>query len=212
MRSYIPKFFGIEQVSDTETFLVLEDITENLELPCIMDVKIGAQTWDPDASKDKIASESKSYPGTKKPFGFSICGMLIHSLKDDEDEEKLGKNFGRSLQTQDVDQVPKLFFNDDENPPKELVGIFVEKISHIVELFEIQQKYEMYASSVLLAYDAMAVRKFQNGKISAEELKKSVRVRMIDFAHVFPAEGEIDDNYLFGIKNLLDLFVWYQNQ
>ena len=42
-------FFG----ADGEV-LVLEDITGTLDKPCIMDVKIGKQTWDPHASSSKM--------------------------------------------------------------------------------------------------------------------------------------------------------------
>lgn len=39
------------------------------------------------------------------------------------------------------------------------------------------------------------------------EGKKWALVKMIDFAHVFPAESEaIDNNYLFGIDSLIKIF------
>jgi len=215
IRQHIPKFFGIEQVgftngiTVTEDFLVLEDVTEGLELPCIIDVKIGAKTWGPDATEKKITQESAKYTGTKIPFGFSITGMLVHSFQDPEKFKKFDKSFGKNLKTQDVDQVPKLFLNGDENPPDELIRIFVEKISGIVQVFEMQRRYKIFASSLLLAYDAKAVRKFKNQEISEVELKKSVNIRLIDFAHVFDAQGQEDDNFLFGIRNLQDLFHRY---
>lgn len=38
------------------------------------------------------------------------------------------------------------------------------------------------------------------------KIEDVVKVRMIDFAHVFPAEdGQLDDNYLFGLKNLIKI-------
>ena len=33
-----------------------------------------------------------------------------------------------------------------------------------------------------------------------------VDVKMIDFAHVFPANDKLDDNYLFGLNNLIAAF------
>lgn len=37
--------------------------------------------------------------------------------------------------------------------------------------------------------------------------KLRVDVRMIDFAHVYPAEnGQIDTNYVFGLNNLIQIF------
>ena len=32
------------------------------------------------------------------------------------------------------------------------------------------------------------------------------QVRLIDFAHSFQADGKIDENYLFGLRNIRKLF------
>ncbi len=61
-------------------------------------------------------------------------------------------------------------------------------------------------SSLLLAYDAAAVKKFIGGSIDRQELSRWTIVRVIDFAHVFDAEGLRDDNFLTGLENLLTLF------
>jgi len=61
-------------------------------------------------------------------------------------------------------------------------------------------------SSLLLAYDAAAVKKFVGGSIDRQELSRWTIVRVIDFAHVFDAEGLRDDNFLTGLENLLTLF------
>ena len=83
-----------------------------------------------------------------------------------------------------------------------------------------QRKYKIYASSLLLAYDAQAVQKFKaNAKNHDEkkidkknELRKHVNIRLIDFAHVFNANGDKDENFIFGLTNLLDLFQRYLNR
>lgn len=49
------------QIKDREVdFLVLEDLTKDFKEPCIMDIKIGRRTWDPNASYDKIIAEDVS--------------------------------------------------------------------------------------------------------------------------------------------------------
>lgn len=40
----------------------MEDITKDFKLPCVMDVKIGVQTWEPDAPEEKILVERVSIP------------------------------------------------------------------------------------------------------------------------------------------------------
>ena len=82
-----------------------------------------------------------------------------------------------------------------------VANIFLEKLEEFVEFFGSQRRYHLYASSLLFVYDFASL---QAGKI--EELKSSVRLKLIDFAHVFPANGVGDDNFIFGLKNLSDLF------
>lgn len=43
--------------------------------------------------------------------------------------------------------------------------------------------------------------------IDGHEIKEWAFVKMIDFAHVFPAEADCpDSNYLFGVENLVKIF------
>ena len=82
IRNHIPKFHGLEQVGFTngivvtEDFLVLDDITEGFQLPSVMDIKVGTQTWGPDASEAKQKNEATKYSGTKGPFGFRLVVYL----------------------------------------------------------------------------------------------------------------------------------------
>ena len=229
IRAHIPRFFGIESVGFTngvhvtEQFLVLEDITDGFSHPNIIDVKIGSQTWGPDASEGKIAQEKSKYLGTKIPFGFSILGMLVHAFDQPNNNnnsqknptsvvKKYDKSFGKELKQDQTQQVAEIYFNHDQKPPVELIEIAVEKISAILKVFEDQRKYKFYASSLLMAYDAQAVKKFKAKLISFEDLKMAVNVRVIDFAHVFEANGERDENFITGLTNFLDLFTCYLNR
>lgn len=43
--------------------------------------------------------------------------------------------------------------------------------------------------------------------IDGHDIKEWAFVKMIDFAHVFPAEADCpDSNYLFGVENLVKIF------
>lgn len=39
-------------------FIVLDDITRGMKKPCVMDVKIGLQTWEPGCSEKKKMDEN----------------------------------------------------------------------------------------------------------------------------------------------------------
>ena len=47
---------------------MLENLTQGLEAPCVMDVKIGARTYGPDATEAKMKQEDAKYLGTKVVF------------------------------------------------------------------------------------------------------------------------------------------------
>jgi hypothetical protein len=61
-------------------------------------------------------------------------------------------------------------------------------------------------SSLGLVLQHRIRRRFSAGSIDRHELSRSVIVRVIDFAHVFDADGERDDNFLTGVENLTTLF------
>eukprot|EP00392_Amoebophrya_sp_AT5.2_P016050 g16289.t1 len=56
------------------TYLVLEDVTWGMVLPCVCDIKIGQQTYDPLASQSKKQKCIEKYPLQSK-LGFRVVGM-----------------------------------------------------------------------------------------------------------------------------------------
>jgi 1D-myo-inositol-tetrakisphosphate 5-kinase/inositol-polyphosphate multikinase len=41
-------------------FIILDNVANNIAEPCIMDIKIGRQTWDPEATLEKRKIEDVS--------------------------------------------------------------------------------------------------------------------------------------------------------
>jgi hypothetical protein len=120
--------------------------------------------------------------------------------------DRYNKTFGKELKTSEVARIPQVFFDLERSGlVKELVDLVIRKLHGILDLYEKQRKYHTYATSILFAYDAKAVREFlDDGDL--ERMKTSVRVNLIDFAHVFPAGGEPDENFLEGLRNLIKVF------
>ena len=90
----------------TEDFLVLDDITEGFELPTVMDIKVGKQTWGPDATEAKKAGEASKYVGTKGPYGFRLVF----------DRENFMPSLGLSINFVS-------FFGDFDPPPLNYISI-----------------------------------------------------------------------------------------
>ena len=57
----------------------MEDVTAAFEKPCILDVKIGARTWDPEAPAEKVAYERSKYPLGQK-LGFRLLGIRVRLI------------------------------------------------------------------------------------------------------------------------------------
>ena len=127
-----------------------------------------------------------------------MLGIISHNK---EGVKRLNKAFGRSLCAKNIHDVLTNFIRLDAEQSILVANIFLEKLEEFVEFFGSQRRYHLYASSLLFVYDFASL---QAGKI--EEFKSSVRLKLIDFAHVFPANGVGDDNFIFGLKNLSDLF------
>lgn len=220
IRECIPRFFGVEQFeSNVEgdnniiNFLVLEDITEGYNLPSVMDVKIGRRVYGPDASKEKRAKLDGKNLGTRHPLGYSISGILAHSLKPEDEgiidipgKEYSKNGFGKKLTTYTVWRALEAFYDLQRSGKVETVNdVFLKKLEQMLQVFEVQSRYHIYGTSLLLAYDADAVRRFRNGKMHAGELERFINVKLIDFANVYASNGEKDANLVDGLKSFVSL-------
>lgn len=99
---------------------------------------------------------------------------------------------------------------------KRVVTCFLSRLETLKDWFERQRSLSFIAASLFLCYDAeMVVRKHPSPSSSpADDVPSDPRpwdpskvvLKMIDFAHVFPADGQKDDNFLFGLSNLIAVF------
>lgn len=209
---FTPKYFGTKTRRDSEgnenEFLAIENLTKGMKKSCVMDVKIGANTYGPDASEEKKAQEDAKYVGTKKPFGFSVLGMSAYTGDSLENVKVWDKEFGKKLSADNIADVLKNYLNTDENDPEAvrvIVDCFIEQLEEILALFNTQTKFHMFGSSLLFVYDAEEITKFVADTTDCNALRAATRLRMIDFAHVF-LEDEVDSNYIFGLENLIKVF------
>ena len=94
-----------------------------------------------------------------------------------------------------IDQVHENFLGLDGQVAVPVAEAFVEKLEDLMRFFSTQTQYHFYASSLLFVYDSASL-----------DVRASVRLKMIDFAHVFPGRGKLDENFINGLINLTDLF------
>jgi inositol-polyphosphate multikinase len=74
----------------------MQDLTNGMQQPCIMDLKIGKQTWDPCASEEKRKKEDGKYVDCKNNLGFCIPGFQTHHILSNS-FKKYGRDYGKKL-------------------------------------------------------------------------------------------------------------------
>ena len=65
--------FGI----DSKTYILLNNLTSHFSKPCVLDLKIGTHTYEPDAPEEKKMREITKYP-QQVQFGFRMVAMRIY--------------------------------------------------------------------------------------------------------------------------------------
>lgn len=242
LRGHVPRFYGPLKlvVNQRErTFLRLEDLTRSMLQPCVMDVKVGKRTWDPESSPNKRKVEEAKYVKCKQALGLCLPGFQVYlpvaNPDQNEDiEEKTtilrqGRDYGKSLSVDGFKETMSLFFNASSSSSitsdskarraaKELLlKEVLRQLQDILSWFRSQRVFHFYASSLLICYDYARLEgnapKYQpllNGHQRHKEEDDApsnwVRVRMIDFAHVYPAEQALpDENYMFGLRSLIEV-------
>ncbi|XP_037936384.1 inositol polyphosphate multikinase [Teleopsis dalmanni] len=226
-KSLVPKFYSKVELLINQrkcTFFKLEDLTHNLSKPCIMDIKIGKRTWDPLATAQKREYEEQKYIKCKQTLGLCLPGFQLYTPNSDK-VLRYGREHGRNIDSNEFRASIALFLNAQHTVCIPLVQEILNQLKVIRKWFQIQRFYNFYASSLLIVYDFDLLQKLclkhdHNCKIIngnaqmgnsgnlienvTPDLKKWVKVRMIDFAHVFPTEQvSLDTNYIFGLQNLI---------
>uniref|UniRef100_A0A023F7W5 Kinase n=1 Tax=Triatoma infestans TaxID=30076 RepID=A0A023F7W5_TRIIF len=206
LREFIPEYFGtlVLRIHDIDVkFLKLQDVTVGLKKPCIMDIKLGAQTWEPSAPYYKREAEEKKYSATKRAYGFCIPGYQVYDLCSGK-FKKVGKEEGKLLTKETLPQALKEFFNYDSGYSKFLVGCFLQHVIKLLSWWEKQTIYHFYSSSLLFLYDAFMLKEINRNEI-CESTLPWIKLYCIDFAHVVPANNTLDFNYISGLTKLVDL-------
>lgn len=193
-----PKYFGaVEVVNEAGAkvqFIVMDDLTlvSSSSLPCVIDIKIGRQTYEPSVDEAKKQREKLKYI-YQEEIGFRITGMKVFDSGAGE-YIVTDKRFGRSLLPSQVADGLAIFFLDACTLRADILNAVIIKLSRILEWMTTQNKFQFYCSSILVVYGSAR---------SSDSETPRVEVRMIDLAHTIPSDGAQDDGYIHGLSNLV---------
>ena len=186
-------------------YLVLEDLTAGCRQPCVMDLKMGVQSWDEDAPPAKVASERGKWP-PQASLGFRMTGSRAWrrggAASAGGSWLERGREYAYALTPA---ALPAAFLEfvaraDGGGVRLDVVARFVARLREVRAYFAAQSESRFYGSSLLFVYDGDA-----DGGGCAHDAPVA-DVRMIDFAHVWPiaaGSGGRDEGYLLGIDTVL---------
>jgi hypothetical protein len=97
--AFVPKYYGVmctkSQNNEPLPCLVLGDVNQHYQKPCCIDIKMGQQTFEPNASDDKKAREKIKYP-YQEEIGFRITGYKVYDIVS-QSYVAFDKTLGRKL-------------------------------------------------------------------------------------------------------------------
>uniref|UniRef100_A0A1B0C9M9 Kinase n=2 Tax=Lutzomyia longipalpis TaxID=7200 RepID=A0A1B0C9M9_LUTLO len=189
LRDLVPEYRGTQKlfVGDRYVdFMKLVDATDGMLEPCIMDVKIGARTWDPLATEEKRAAEEQKYLACKKALGLCIPGFQVYHLGTGR-IKRYSKDYGKKLNEKTVRDALRIFLNADSGLCRALLVQLLSGLWAIQKWARTQKTLRLYSSSVLLVYDARRLRSSLQSKrkISKDYGKKLNEKTVRDALRIF---------------------------
>ncbi|KAM5571469.1 inositol polyphosphate multikinase beta-like [Rosa sericea] len=212
IRKFFPVFHGTRDLeasdgSGLHPHLVLEDIVSSRTNPSVLDIKIGASTWYPEASEQYITKcLKKDRDGTSLTLGFRLCGLQFYGNKETgfwkpdrksvnafthDDVRSALRKFVSSNSPSDSDAEPDCCYASTVYGGPD--GI-VSQLLKLKSWFEDQTIYHFYSCSIMMVYDKESILKGEN---------PNPQIKLVDFAHVVEGKGIIDHNFLGGLCSLI---------
>jgi hypothetical protein len=208
---FLPTFHGMVSVDADGTcnqYICLSDVTSAFSHPCVVDLKIGTQTYDDFASPQKKASETSKFPD-QAVMGFRFTGMKVFDPATQSYTE-FNKTFCHSLDASSYMNGFRAFFQFAD--PQVLVELVVQ-LRLLLHVFETHNQHRFISSSLLLVYGGRSVsemNQFSCAQCSDYDMPRpreggcSARAHMIDFGHVTTLpEPQRDDGYIRGLRTII---------
>lgn len=195
-----------------ERYILLEDLTANMQKPCALDLKMGTRQYGVEANESKQASQRKKCKlTTSRELGVRVCGLQVwHETK--QRYYMRDKYFGRRLRSgMPFAKILAKFLYDGTSAFSVLVKIpsILKQLEELYRAFEKLNGYRMYGSSVLLMYDGACSSQVTDVSVHIIDFAQSVIGKDATNSHYSrpPKYPELPDmGYLRGLRSLMHYF------
>lgn len=159
---------------------------------------------------------------TSTQLGFRLCGMRVHRRTGLYAVDRL---MGRGLTPETVEDAVAAFLFDGKTVRTELIPSILVGLQRMISVLEDPTfPFRFYTSSLLFTYEGDPQPQTSSTPPSTSSSSSTsstttgakgtngpprVDIKIIDFAHAIPKadkDGEGDDGFLFGLRNLTILF------
>ncbi|OQR90263.1 hypothetical protein ACHHYP_05677 [Achlya hypogyna] len=176
-------------------YLVLGDLTQGYNRPCVLDIKMGTRQHGEDASAEKARSHAlKCAATTSAELGLRLCGMQIYRQCDRRYVLR-DKHWGRKLKASDIEPALLFFLSNGETIRTDAVNALLQRLHELKDVISATVGIRFWGASLLLVYEGDM----------RDRPERATDVRLIDFAHCHqdPALTSSDEGLLLGLTNLI---------
>ncbi|KAF9927771.1 hypothetical protein FBU30_002888 [Linnemannia zychae] len=168
---------AIDDGARDDECICLENISLGFKRPCVLDLKMGTQLYDDDATEEKKARlGAVAASTTSLPLGFRLTGFEVFD-SEKGDFTKYSKHYGKGLTVDNVLDGFRTYFAAKLGPERMHIIIerFVNDLTDFLATIETQE-LRMRSSSLLLIYEGDA-EAFDAGLALEEEKIAAVVAR-----------------------------------